>query len=253
MTNCTTTPRRRRHLSRRSRLCLAGFRRGLKAESGPQQLGPDIVGGHPWSRTDQGVDTARQGENTRGVEPAGQQPLPFLDVPEEDHYSAYEGGLLLGLEGLAEVPVEAAGAHDVVADLHAVDGRDPGRARPPAGLEQCAPAVEAGPVRHGRRGCPPFHPLGVHQRPTQSSAHHGRAARGTPPRSRGTEGAFLLDYLARCPDRRPGADPGQQRGVRRSRPGRPQLVGRPGTPPRSLKPTAQRTPTGTSAGALCAR
>ena len=130
--------------------------RGVEVEAGPEKFGPEVVGDHPRVGSLQGPDAARGLQCSRGVEPAW-DPVPVLEVAEEGAGDPNVGAFRLRrqrfseLFGAAVTPVLRLG---VVADAHAVDGGDPGR----AGL--ACPVIGLGDV--GMVGGEPASDLGQH-------------------------------------------------------------------------------------------
>ena len=108
----------------------AGQIAGVEVETGPEEFGPQIVGDHPRIGSLQGPDAARSFQCSCGVEPA-RDPVPVLDVAEEGAGDANVGAFRLRRQRLSELFAAAVPPVlrlDVVADTHAVDCGDPGRA-----------------------------------------------------------------------------------------------------------------------------
>lgn len=102
-----------------------------QVQSGPQELGPDLVGDHTRVRAEECTDAARGGRHPVGVETA-RQPLPLLTVHEEPAQRGDSPGLGRSLQRLAELSPQPDSALDMVSHAHPVQRRDPRRARLPS-------------------------------------------------------------------------------------------------------------------------
>lgn len=68
-----------------SRSCGAFMRKIFRSDvqTGPNELGPDIVRDNAWIRSDEADQTPRRGQVTHGIKSAGDQ-LPLMKVTKED-------------------------------------------------------------------------------------------------------------------------------------------------------------------------